>query len=262
MESEYLVAECLGLSRVRLVLRRQDAIPASKRRELQIWLSARQRRKPLAYISGIQPFRDRRLKVSPDVLIPRPETELVVEQAFRILDRLPAGSVAVDVGTGSGAIAICLAGHPRVGRVLAIDRSPEALRVARANGHGQGAAAIEWIEGDLLAPLRHRGEKIDLLVANLPYVRTEDLPHLEPELLWEPRVALDGGADGLRCMEPCIRQAASVLRPGGWMILEIGFDQADAIRRLLRDEKGWTQIQVFCDLSGLPRIVQAQRQGA
>jgi len=261
LESEFLVAACLKVPRTHLVLHRHEGLSKEKVRAVRRWLYERQKRKPLAYVCGEQFFRDLRLKVTPDVLVPRPETELLVEQSFRMLERMRPPVVAVDVGTGSGAIALCLSRQPNVAKVTAIDISPEALRVARANGRKNGRAPIEWIKGDLLAPLARRHARVDLVVANLPYVRSSDMRGLEPELLWEPSLALDGGEDGLRYIRPCVRQAADVLRPGGCLLLEIGADQARAVTGLIERQSDWTEIQVFRDLSGLPRIVQCRKRG-
>jgi release factor glutamine methyltransferase len=245
-----------------LVLHRRDRLAAEKIRALRAWLNERQRRKPLAYVCGVQPFRDLQLIVTPDVLIPRPETELLVEQAMRVLDSMRNGDqfLAVDVGTGSGAIALCLSAHPKVAKVLAVDIMPEALQVARRNANKNRRTSIEWIQGDLLARLMKRRIRADLVVANLPYVRSSDMRRLEPELHWEPATALDGGGNGLRFIRPCAQQAAEVLRPGGWLLLEIGADQAPPVTELLKRHGDWTDIQVFRDLAGLPRIVQCKRK--
>jgi release factor glutamine methyltransferase len=260
MESEFLVAACLKVPRTQLVLHRRDRLSADKIRRVQSWLRERQSRKPLAYVSGEQPFRDMTLRVSPNVLVPRPETELLVEQACRLLDEREA-AVVVDVGTGTGAIALSLSAHPKVARVIAIDISAEALEVSRANARNYQRAPVEWIEGDLLSPLLKRHACADLVVANLPYVRSSEMSALEPELHWEPRLALDGGEDGMRLIEPCAAQAAEVLRPGGYLLLEIGADQSQAVIALLRRQGGWRDILVFRDLAGLPRIVQSRRRG-
>ena len=127
----------------------------------------------------------------------------------------------------------------------------------------EGGAPIEWLQGNLLAPLQKRKIRADLVVANLPYVRTEEMEDLEPELHWEPRMALDGGVDGLRLIEPCIEQAIDVLHPGGILLLEIGAEQSSSGHGVSLKRTGrWTDIQVFRDFAGLPRIVQARRKGA
>jgi release factor glutamine methyltransferase len=262
LESEFLVAAFLQMPRTWLVLNRRQALAPHQIRSLRGWLKKREQRKPLAYVSGEQPFRDLTMKVNSFVLVPRPETELLVEQALRLLDQFEKPAVVVDVGTGSGNIALSVALHRRVSLVLAIDCSARALKLARANHarvtHG---APIHWMQGNLLAPLIRGHHHPRMIIANLPYVRRSEWASLEPELRWEPKLALDGGPDGLRVIEPCIAQAATALSGGGVLLLEIGADQSPDVIRILESEKTWEKIQVFRDLAGLPRIVQAYRQG-
>jgi release factor glutamine methyltransferase len=262
LESEFLVAAFLQVPRTRLLFDRHQALPEPKIRALRSWVRERQKRKPLAYVTGEQPFRHLTLKITSSVLVPRPETELLVEQANRVLDRFEMPVTAVDVGTGSGNIALCLSQHPKVERVIAIDRSTAALKVARANQKRvRHAVPVEWLRGDLLLLLRKRGVQAGLVVANLPYVRSDEIDALEPELHWEPRLALDGGPDGLRLIEPCIEQARDILAPGGVLLLEIGADQSADVANFLERNKVWINTQIFRDLSGLPRIVQTHRKG-
>jgi release factor glutamine methyltransferase len=262
MESEFLLAALLQTPRTRLVLNRRQILADGQIRALRRWLRAREKRKPLAYISGEQPFRDLKLQVNSAVLVPRPETELLVEQALRVLDEVVGSVTVVDVGTGSGNIALSLSVHQKVHLVVGIDRSAAALRVARTNHasikHG---APIRWIQGNLLRPLLTQQLRAGLIVANLPYVRTHELDELEPELRWEPRQALDGGKDGLRLIEPCIAQSSIMLLEGGTLLLEIGADQSKDVIALLGNAATWDDIRVFRDLSALPRIVQAKRRG-
>ncbi len=262
VESEFLVAACLRMSRTRLVLNRRQTLPPAQVRILRGWLREREKWKPLAYIAGEHPFRDFTLKVNSSVLVPRPETELLVEQALRVLDEAPSALTAVDVGTGSGNIALSLALHPKIRLVIGIDRSAAALRVARANRMMiKRGAPVRWIQGDLLTPLKKEERGVGLIVANLPYVRTRDLLELEPELGWEPRMALDGGEDGLRLILPCVQQAANVLAAGGTLLLEIGAEQSKDVIHIFEQEEAWENIQIFRDLAGLPRIAQARRRG-
>jgi release factor glutamine methyltransferase len=261
LESEFLVAAFLQMPRTWLVLNRRHALAPHQIRSLRGWLKKRQQRKPLAYVTGEQPFRDLTMKVNTFVLVPRPETELLVEQALRLLDHLDDPTVVVDVGTGSGNIALSVARHRRVSLVLAIDCSVRALKIARANqARVTHAAPIHWIQGDLLAPLERGHHRPRMIIANLPYVRSREMACLEPELRWEPRLALDGGSDGLRLIEPCIRQAAAVMSGGGVLLLEIGADQSADVVRILEEGKKWEKIHIFRDLAGLPRIVQAYRK--
>jgi release factor glutamine methyltransferase len=261
LESEFLLAAFLHISRTRVILDRHQALPSVQISAFQAWLQERQKRKPLAYVSGEQPFRDLNLKVTPDVLIPRPETELLVEQALRVLDAWNTSAIVVDVGTGSGNIALSLAAHPKVRHVVGIDASKEALVVARHNERNiKRGLAVEWLWGNLLAPLQKRRIRPDLIVANLPYIRTDVMPTLEPELHWEPRLALEGGDDGLRLIAPCIAQAAELLKPGGVLLLEIGADQSQAVMAILAQSAVWADRRIFIDLAGHPRILQARRK--
>jgi release factor glutamine methyltransferase len=263
MESEFLVAALLRIPRTHLIIHREEMLPARSVPALRAWVRERQKRKPLAYVTGEQPFRDFNLRVSTSVLIPRPETELLVEQAMRCLDRMSGAVTAIDVGTGSGNIAISLSFHPQISRVIGIDRSPAALRVARSNHRRfHEGRPIQWLQGNLLSSAIKRKLKANVIVANLPYVRTEEMEALEPELHWEPSLALDGGAEGLDLIEPCIAQSAKVLSPRGILLLEIGAGQSRDVIQLLRQSGEWVDIKVFSDLSGLPRIAQAERKGA
>jgi release factor glutamine methyltransferase len=261
-ESEFLIAAFLQTPRTRLVLNRREELASDQVRALRRWLREREKRKPLAYISGEQPFRDLQLKVNASVLVPRPETELLVEQALRVLDDVEGSIAVIDVGTGSGNIALCLAAHSKAHLVIGIDQSAAALKVARANHrNAKHGAPVRWLQGDLLRPLQTQHVRVGLIVANLPYVRTRELAELEPELRWEPRRALDGGEDGLRLIDPCIQQAAATLLAGGTLLLEIGADQSKDVLALLNQNGTWDNVRIFNDLSGLPRIAQARRKG-
>jgi release factor glutamine methyltransferase len=178
------------------------------------------------------------------------------------LDQVDGSITAVDVGTGCGNIALSLATHAKANLVIGIDRSKASLKVARSNqGLIKTGAPIRWIQGDLLHPLMQNHGQAGLIVANLPYVRTQALLDLEPELKWEPRMALDGGKDGLQLIGPCIRQSPDVLSAGGVLLLEIGFDQSTEVMALFKKDGRWEDIRIFNDLSGLPRIAQARKRG-
>jgi len=259
LESEYLVAAAVNIPRTRLVLERHRPLQKQARIQLNRWVTERAGRKPLAYVLGRQPFMDLDLAVDASVLIPRPETELLVERAVKVMG--DSRRLVVDVGTGSGNIAISLARqNPRM-QVIGIDVSPEALRVARANAKSHGITAqCEWREGDLLAPLLQKGEKADMIVANLPYVKSGDIDALQPELRWEPRGALDGGPDGLKLIFRLIDQAINALSAKGILLLEIGAEQSTEVTRKLVSSGAWENIQMFRDLAGLPRIIQSIRK--
>ena len=214
------------------------------------YLHERLKGKPTQYITGHQEFYGRDFCVTRDVLIPRPETEHLVEAA---LARFQPSHVVVDAGTGSGAIAVTLAIESKA-RVFATDISAAALCVARSNARRLGAS-IGFVGGDLLAGLRDRS--IDVLVSNPPYVPATDHAGLQREVRdWEPHVALFAGPTGLEIYERLIADAARVLRPGGWLLVELGYNSLDPVRAML--ESGWSDLAVMHDLAGFPRVIGAR----
>jgi release factor glutamine methyltransferase len=226
-------------------------------------VSRRQARVPLAYLTGAKEFWSLSFKVTPAVLVPRPETEVLVETALARLKRLTA-PVIVDVGTGSGAIAVALAKMLPFARIYATEISREALDVARENAGVHGVAGqIAFLQGDLLEPVFTRGliGQCDLIVSNPPYVATTDLAVLPPEAHYEPLEALDGGPDGLRCHRQIIAGASTLLRPGGWLALEMAPEQEIFLIRLLRDRGGFPDVEVVPDLGGRKRMIMACSTG-
>lgn len=262
LEAEFLLSSLLAQPRTRLLLNRKDPWDARLDRKLSRWVLERRKRKPFAYIVGEQPFGDLIFQVNRRVLVPRPETELLVEAARRVLDRWTRPVTVVDVGTGSGNIALSLVAHPKVARTIGIDISLDALTIARENArlHSQ-ERRVEWRHGSLLEPIVPRDHPIGLITANLPYIRTDVMANLEPELHYEPRVALDGGVDGLRLIEPCLQQAAQILATQGTLLLEIGFDQGEAVYERLLSNGSWKDIDVLLDYAQHPRLVRAVRKG-
>lgn len=201
---------------------------------------------PTQYITGKQEFYGREFRVTPDVLIPRPETEHLIEAALAC-----GGETILDVGTGTGAIAITLALETKA-RITATDISPAAIRIAEDNASRLGAQ-VEFVECDLIPSNR----TFDLIVSNPPYVALRDKPTLQPEVRdHEPALALFAGDDGLDIYRRLIPAAANALNSNGWLVMEIGADQADAIGAMLAS---WTHVGVRKDLAGRPRIVIAQR---
>jgi release factor glutamine methyltransferase len=214
------------------------------------YLHERLKGKPTQYIIGHQEFYGRDFRVTRDVLIPRPETEHLVEAAMA---RIRPGDVVVDVGTGSGSIAVTLAIETRA-QVFATDISIAALCVARSNAARLGAS-VGFIACDLAACFRTRS--IDVLVSNPPYVPATDRPSLQREVRdYEPPVALYGGPTGLEVYERLIADATRVLRPGGWLLMELGYNSLDAVRSMLAAD--WTDISIGHDLAGFPRVLQAR----
>lgn len=259
IDAEYLVGAVSGIPRPGLVLRGDQALSPASIQRLQRWVTRRANRKPLAYILGEQPFYGRSYQVTPNVLIPRPETELLVERALELLAG-PEKHVIIDVGTGSGNIAITLAQEIRTAKIYAVDLLSSALRVAKKNARMHGAEnRIEWLRGDLLEPVIQRKIVPDLILANLPYVRLKEFAGLQPEVHYEPRVALNGGKDGLELIRRCVAQASDVLPGGGRLLMEIGAGQERAVQSLFSSSRAWTRFACVKDLSGLPRIVDVEK---
>lgn len=252
VDAEWLLAGLLGLSRGALALSLDTRLDAETARRYGTVVARRAAREPLQRILGWEGFRGLRLHVTPDVLVPRPETELLVEWA---LELMPAPRLAVDVGTGSGCIACSMAAERPRARVLAIDCSPAAAAVARANVEELGLGArVAVVTGDLLSPVA--AASADLIVANLPYIPSGMLPTLSPEVArHEPRTALDGGADGLSVVRRLITTAGVALVIGGALVLETaGATQAPTVVELMRSA-GFTGVATRPDLLGVERFV-------
>jgi len=248
-EAELLLRSVLGCERSHLLAHAEEAIDSSKARLAQDVFARRRAGEPIAYITGWCEFYGIRLCVTPDVLIPRPETELLVELA---LERVAAASSArvLELGTGSGAIAVALARERPDLTVVATDISEAALAVARRNARDHGPA-IQFLNSDWFGVLEP--ERFDLIVSNPPYVAASDA-HLERgDVRFEPRLALVGGEDGLTCIRAIAARAQRRLRPGGWLLLEHGYDQGDRCIGLLR-EFGYSDVEDFEDLAGVPRV--------
>ncbi len=252
VDAEMLLAAVLGLDRTGLYLR-QDPLEPKDQASFRKYIARRRRREPLQYILGEAPFYGRLFRVNGDVLIPRPETELLVEE---VLKRHPGAGRIVDVGTGGGCIAVTLASECPGAQVVAVDRSQRALQTAHANGSRHGVAErIHWVCADLLAALRD-GYRADLIVANLPYVASGELPALQPEVgAYEPWEALDGGSDGLSLIAALCAAAPRMLVRGGLLALEIGDQQASAVRAMARRSGLYDSVDVIRDLAGKDRMV-------
>src|SRR5690606_4258090 len=213
---------------------------------------------PVAYLTGRRGFWTLDLAVTPDTLIPRPETELLVEQALQRLGSEAEARVA-DLGTGSGAIALAIAAERPLARVAAVDRSAGALAVARANALAHGLEGrVEFLAGDWFAPLQ--GRRFDLVVSNPPYIAEGD-PHLaRGDLRYEPAPALASGPDGLDAIRTIVAAAPRHLLPGGWLLLEHGFDQGAAVRGLL-EARGFAEVATVPDLEGRDRVSLGRAAG-
>lgn len=261
-ESRWLVAHALGLESHHLASKAQEPVSAEQWAHAVSLASRRAAREPLQYILGTQEFCGLEFQVSPAVLIPRPETEVLVQEAVRAVD-LDKESVLVDVGTGSGCVAVALATILENARIVAVDRSPQALAVAKGNAERHAVAEkIEWMESDLLSALRERGMAgmVDIIVSNPPYIAEADWAGLQPEVReFEPRSALFSGPTGTEFHERLLCESKEFLVPGGTLVMEIGQGQCAAVRQMAERIGGYAPLRVVEDEAGIERVVIARR---
>lgn len=256
-DAELLLLHTLQQDRAWLLTHPEAPIPPTQLAQYKTLLNRRARHEPIQYITGRQEFYGLTLRVTPDVLIPRPETEHLVEAA---LDRIPANTPAriptriLDVGTGSGAIALAIAAHRPHAAVTAVDQSPAALAIARENAAAHHLTSrIRFLQSNLLGAIP--AEPFDLILSNPPYVPANE--PLEPQVLhFEPHQALFAGPSGLDIYRRLIPQARKSLAPNGWLLMEIGHGQQESLTQLLA---GWQNIHFVPDLQGIPRVVIAQK---
>lgn len=254
-DAELLLLRVVGRDRAWLLTHQDAALTAEQIADFDGWVARRARHEPVQYILGEQEFYGLAMRVTPDVLIPRPETEHLVEATVARVPRDRAVEIA-DVGTGSGAIAVALAHALPLARVTALDNSSKALEVARQNADRHGVLdRVRLVESDLLSGVR--GERFWAVVANPPYVAESEA--LEPQVRdYEPHGALFAGPTGLEIYRRLIPEARDVLEPGGWLLMEIGHGQRDALAELLSN---WDEVSFEADLQGIPRVAIAQRRG-
>jgi len=260
LEAEILLACALGIRRIDLYVRHDQIVDDAGRARFRDMVRRRQEGCPTAHIVGKKEFYSLDFAVSPATLIPRPDTELLVDEALRQAKPLTDPLIA-DIGTGTGCVAVALAHRLPKTRIVAVDISPEALETARGNATSLGVAdRVDFRLGDLLAPLA--GLRPDLIVSNPPYIPTNDIAGLDPGVRdHEPALALDGGPDGLRVIERLAEQALSLLAPGGRLLVEIGAGQEEGARGVLT-RAGFTVESVRKDGGGHPRVVRAGRPSA
>jgi release factor glutamine methyltransferase len=272
LEAETLLTASLGLRREDLYLHPEDSLNRVELKRLRGAIEQRKKHLPLAYITGEQEFYSLGFKVTPDTFIPRPETEFLVDT---VLNKIPESPtlrvekdgdpvVVVDLGTGCGNIIITLAKYILQARLYATDISRKALAVAGDNARRHSVAErIVFASGDLISPLKNHGlaGKIDFLISNPPYIRSSDLRLLMPEVAhYEPRLALDGGEDGLSCYRIILREASRYLKPKGHLILELGINQASPVKEIIEKTSAFEAIEIIKDYSGIERVISATRR--
>lgn len=258
LQAELLLAAILGCGRLELYMQFDKILTPAEIDAYRESVRRRALREPLQHIVGSAAFRGLEIQVNDRVLIPRPETEGVVEVALQRLDTC-ADARVLDLGCGSGAIALAVAQERKGAQVTAVDISEAALEVARANAEANGVAErIEWLCGDLFEALG-AAATYDLIVSNPPYIPSGDIAALEPEVRdFEPRQALDGGADGLEFYRRIAVEAPAYLEADGDLVLEIGAGQHEAVAALF-DKAGWGAPEVQADLAGIMRVVAVRR---
>jgi release factor glutamine methyltransferase len=263
LDAEVLLSHIIHRDRVWLITHRDDVLDDKNQRDFDEAIERRSKREPLQYIIGNQEFWGLEFKVTPDVLIPRPETEFIIEAAIAMVQDRNKPVRIIDLCTGSGCIAVSLAKELANAHVIATDASEKALAVARENTRDHGVAdRIRYLEGDLFEPLKEldiRGQ-IDIIVSNPPYVRESDLAALQSEVKdYEPLMALVAGPEGTEIAQRIIRHATEYLKKNGALIMEMGLGQAGALTRMTEATGAYGKSEVLKDLAGIERVIVARK---
>jgi release factor glutamine methyltransferase len=257
-ESGSLLAHAIGRDRTFVVTHADELLEAAAVEAFRALIERRATGEPVQYLTEHQEFFKLDFKVTPDVLIPRPETELIVEIALELLKGDP-GPLVADIGTGSGCVAISLLHELRDAHAIATDISPLALQIAKRNAERHGVAErLTEIESDCFAKV-NTDRSFSLIVSNPPYIRDDEMETLPREVGYEPRSALAGGADGLDIVRRLLREAARFLQPGGYFVFEIGFGQNALVEQLI-DREVWELTEIRRDLQGIPRTVVLRKK--
>ena len=254
LDAEVLLSHVLGTARIYLYVHFDEPLEAAELAQYREYIRQRVARQPVAYIIGQREFMGLTFKVTPAVLVPQPDTEVLVQAALDRLQATPTARVA-DIGTGSGAIVLSLLYYMKQLRAAAVDISPAALKVAAANAAALGVVdRATFYEGDLLAPLA--GETFTAIVSNPPYIPTADIAGLAPEVRSaEPMGALDGGADGLAFYRRLVAEAPSLLLPGGFLAVEVGVHEAQPVAEMAAAQTVYGRTEILKDLAGIDRVV-------
>ena len=264
LDTEILLAHARGCQRIELYTRFDEALSEKERRVMRELVQRRAQAEPVAYLVGHREFFSLGFKVTPDVLIPRPDTETLVVELLEVLRDIDKPRV-LDVGTGSGCIAVTTAVNCPEAQITAIDISPAALAVARENAAAHKVAdRVRFLEGDLFAPLgaSNATDRFNVITSNPPYVRADEMEGLQIDVLrHEPHLALVAGADGLEIIRRLVKDAPAHLAPGGHLLMEISPRQADAVKALLESTGAYGDITLIKDLTNRPRVVRATVTG-
>lgn len=253
LENRILLCHALGMTRVGLITQSERVLTDAEADALEALVERRMLGEPIAYIVGKREFYGLDFRVTAAVLIPRPDTELLVEKA---LEKLPARARVLDMGTGSGAIAVSIAHTRRDAMVSALDVSTAALDIARGNAVTH-SVPVRFMHSDWFSALH--GEEFDVIVSNPPYIADGDVHLSQGDLLFEPSGALTDGADGLSALRKITAGAQKHLHAGGWLLMEHGYDQAAQVRAML-EETGYTDIASWKDLAGIERVTGGRRR--
>ena len=256
LDAQLLLAEALGVERSAIIAHPEWTIGALAEERFRSWLARRVRGEPLAYILERRAFYDREFRVTPATLIPRPETEILLVAALSSVERLGSGITFVDIGTGCGALALCFAAKRPAARVIGCDISAAALAIAQENATAHDLV-VEWRHGDLLAPIREEGLRVQRVVANLPYISRAELPTLSVSQ-YEPWLALDGGEGGLELIDRFLVELpiVSASRAQAW--LEIGAGQGGAVQQLVFKRLPAARALLLRDYAGHDRVLHLQ----
>jgi release factor glutamine methyltransferase len=259
LDAELLLGEALGFDRIKLIVEAARPLAEGELGRYRELIKRRRNGEPIAYILGRREFFALPFRVDRRVLIPRPDTEVLVETALKGTRSLDLYGRMLDLCTGSGCVAVAFAKDRPTWRVTAVDISPDAAALARENARRAGVVHnVSVLEGDLFAPLPAAAQ-FELITANPPYIPSGDIPGLDVDVRdYEPRLALDGGADGLTIIRRLLTEAPSYLVPGGLIAMEVGFDQAPAVSTLFA-EAGFGDIARAKDLAGVERVVSGRR---
>jgi release factor glutamine methyltransferase len=261
--AEVLLAQSLHLRRIDLYLQFDRPLEETELAAFKVLIKRKLKREPVAYIVGQKEFWSMSFMVSRDVLIPRPETECLVEAAMDIMDSWEGKENirVLELGTGSGALVISLASQKRQNDYFASDISMKVLDVARKNADVHGLNEIQFFVGDWMAPLADKQRFFDVIVSNPPYIPRRQIETLAPEIhRYEPMLALDGDEDGLKCLRKIVQDAWIYLKPHGWLLLEMGYDQKEDMIRMAESCGKYDQIKILKDYSGHDRIIQMRNR--